>query len=106
MVCISSKPRDSKTVIRKTARFAAYYKCKMVCAVCSNSKEDGDKLAAAQRHLINNFKLATELGAEVIKQNKNNIAQRIIEKQKKKYYYYLHWQTAFNLFNVIFGTAV
>ena len=32
-----------------------------------------------QRHLINNFKLATELGAEIIKVENKNIAKAIIE---------------------------
>jgi two-component system sensor histidine kinase KdpD len=32
-----------------------------------------------QRHLINNFKLATELGAEIIKVENPNIAKAIME---------------------------
>ncbi len=40
----------------------------MVCIICANlQKNQLDKIPlAAQRHLINNFKNATELGAEVI----------------------------------------
>jgi two-component system sensor histidine kinase KdpD len=43
-------------------------------------KESADKIGlAAQRHLINNFKLATELGAEVKKINHLHVAGGIIE---------------------------
>jgi two-component system sensor histidine kinase KdpD len=34
---------------------------------------------AKQRHLINNFKLATELGAEVITVESNSVAKTIVE---------------------------
>jgi two-component system sensor histidine kinase KdpD len=50
----------------------------MVCFVW-NAKESSDKIALdKQRHLINNFKLATQLGAEVIKQN-THITDAILE---------------------------
>jgi two-component system sensor histidine kinase KdpD len=42
--------------------------------------EAGDKIGlAAQRHLINNLKLATQLGAEVLKVKSNDVAQAIVE---------------------------
>ena len=37
-----------------------------------------------QRHLINNFKLATELGAEIIKVENNNIAKAIVEQCEER----------------------
>jgi two-component system sensor histidine kinase KdpD len=41
--------------------------------------EDPDKInLAKQRHLINNFKLATELGAEVIRLKNNKITTGIM----------------------------
>ena len=36
-----------------------------------------------QRHLINNFKLATELGAEIIKIESDSIAKTIIDQAEK-----------------------
>ena len=43
-------------------------------------KESADKIALdKQRHLINNFKLATELGAEIIKVEASNVTKSIIE---------------------------
>jgi two-component system sensor histidine kinase KdpD len=80
LACISSNHEVAKKVIRKTARLAAYYNSKWFLLYVQTSKEDGDKIGlASQRHLINNFKLATELGAEVIKIKSNNIATGILE---------------------------
>ena len=57
----------------------------MVCVVCTNFKESVDKIPlAAQRHLINNFKNATELGAEVIQKKEDNIASAIMEMVNEK----------------------
>jgi len=72
------------------------------------AKEDGNKIGlAAQRHLINNFKLATELGAEVIKTKQNNIARGIIEtSEEKKITTICIGKPHLNLFNVILSTAV
>ena len=62
--CISSNDHTAKTVIRKTARLANYYNSKWYVLYVQTSKETSDKIPLdKQRHLINNFKLATELGA-------------------------------------------
>ena len=59
--------KQQRAVIRKTARLANYYNSKWYVLYVQTPKEDGDKIGlAAQRHLINNFKLATQLGGEVI----------------------------------------
>src|SRR5579863_3281436 len=80
LACISSNHEIAKKVIRKTARLATWYHSKWIVLYVQTPKEDGDKIGlAAQRHLINNFKLATELGAEVIKVKQDNIASAIIE---------------------------
>jgi two-component system, OmpR family, sensor histidine kinase KdpD len=80
MACISSNHEVARNVIRKTARLASYYNAKWFVLYVQTPKEDGDKIGlAAQRHLINNFKLATELDAEVIKTKNDNIAKGIIE---------------------------
>ena len=80
LACISSNHETAKKVIRKTARLASYYNSRWFLLYVQTPKEDGDKIGlAAQRHLINNFKLATELGAEVIKIKQSNIARGIME---------------------------
>jgi len=80
MACISSNYEISKIVIRKSARLASYYNSKWFVLYVQTPSEDGDTIGlAAQRHLINNFKLATELGAEVIRVKSKNIAKGILE---------------------------
>ena len=85
MACISSNHTTARKVIRKTARLAAYYHSKWYLLYVQTPKEDGDKIGlAAQRHLINNFKMAMELGAEVIKVKSTNIAKTIIHSAEEK----------------------
>ena len=85
LTCISSNHETASKVIRKTARLATYYHSKWYVLYVQTSKEDGDKIGlAAQRHLINNFKLATELGAEVIRVKAQNIAKGIIQTAEEK----------------------
>lgn len=80
LACISSNEITAKTVIRKTSRLANYYNSRWYVLYVQTPKESADKIALIkQRHLINNFKLATELGAEIIKIKHTNIAKAIME---------------------------
>nr|WP_314837842.1 sensor protein KdpD [uncultured Flavobacterium sp.] len=80
LACISSNGKIAKTIIRKTARLASYYNCKWCVLYVETPKESSDKIALdKQRHLINNFKLATQLGAEVIKVQNAHITDAILE---------------------------
>jgi two-component system sensor histidine kinase KdpD len=66
--------------LRNERFLATYYHSKWIVLYVQTPKEDGDKIGlAAQRHLINNFKLATESGAEVIRIRQTNIAKGIME---------------------------
>ena len=48
--------------------------------------EDPDKIPLdKQRHLINNFKNATELGAEVIRLKNNKVATAIVQVAEEKH---------------------
>ncbi|SDC14652.1 histidine kinase [Niabella drilacis] len=80
MACISSNEQTSKTVIRKTARLANYYHSKWYVLYVETPAESADKIRLdKQRYLINNFQLATELGAEIIKIKADRIAAAIVE---------------------------
>jgi two-component system sensor histidine kinase KdpD len=80
MACISSNEKTAKNVIRKTARLANYYHSKWCILYVQTPDERADKIALdKQRHLINNFKLATELGAEIIKIESKSVSTAIIE---------------------------
>ena len=85
LACISSNNDVAQKIIRKTARLASYYNSQWSVLYVQTSREANDKIAlAAQRHLINNFKNATELGAEVIRIKAENVAQTIIETANEK----------------------
>jgi len=80
LACISSNENTAKTVIRKTGRLANYYNAKWFVLYVETPHEGADKIPLdKQRHLINNFKLATELGAEVIRIKNTSIANAIMQ---------------------------
>jgi two-component system, OmpR family, sensor histidine kinase KdpD len=84
LACISSTDATAKTVIRKTARLANYYKSKWYVLYVQKPDESASNIALdKQRHLINNFKLATELGAEIIKIESDSIARTVVEQAEK-----------------------
>ena len=84
LACISSNDSTAKTVIRKTARLANYYHSKWYVLYVQKPDESASNIPLdKQRHLINNFKLATELGAEIIKIESDSIARTIVEQAEK-----------------------
>ena len=84
LACISSNDKTAKIVIRKTARLANYYKSKWYVLYVQKPEESASNIALdKQRHLINNFKLATELGAEIIKIESDSIAKTVVEQAEK-----------------------
>ncbi|MDR6404036.1 MULTISPECIES: sensor protein KdpD [Chryseobacterium] len=85
LACISSNEKTAKNVIRKTARLANYYNSQWYLLYVQTPRESADKIALdKQRYLINNFKLATELGAEIIKVEGANVAQTIMEQCEER----------------------
>lgn len=80
LACISSNEKKATTVIRKTARLANYYQSRWYVLYVQTPGERADKIQLVkQRHLINNFKLATELGAEIIKIKHPSVSRTIIQ---------------------------
>jgi two-component system sensor histidine kinase KdpD len=108
LACISSNDRTAKIVIRKTARLASYYNSSWYVLYVETPKESPDKIALdKQRHLINNFKLATQLGAEVIKVENKNITNAMLEVVKQKGITTVCiGKPHFNLFKVILSTTL
>jgi two-component system sensor histidine kinase KdpD len=85
LACIGSNDITAKVVIRKTARLASYYNCSWFVLYVQTPSESADRIALdKQRHLINNFKLATQLGAEVIKVVHENVSSAIVEEAEKR----------------------
>jgi two-component system sensor histidine kinase KdpD len=85
LACISSNAETSKVVIRETARLASYYRSPWIVLYVQSNNESLDKIKLdKQRYLINNFKLATELGAEVLKVKSDEITQTIMQIAKDR----------------------
>jgi len=108
LACISSNAETAKVVIRKTARLASYYRSPWIVLYVQNSRESGNVIRLdLQRHLINNFKLATELGAEVIKIKSDDVTQSIIQLAiAKEITTICIGKPHLNLFQVIMRTAI
>ena len=108
LACISSNEETAKTIIRKTARLANYYNSKWYVLYVQTPKEKPDIIALdKQRHLINNFKLATELGAEIIKVEHARVSVAIVEQaMERKITTICIGKPHINLLQVIMATNV
>lgn len=108
LACISSNAQTAGIVIRKTARLASYYHSPWIVLYVQRDNESLSKIKLdKQRHLINHFKLATELGAEVIKLKHNNITQSIIDLAvEREITTICIGKPHLNIFQVILRTAI
>lgn len=85
LAAISSNHQTARRVIRKTARLAAYYNSRWFVLYVQTPSESADRIKLdVQRHLINNLKLATELGAEVIQVKSDHIVNSIMDELKQR----------------------
>ncbi|TKC02327.1 sensor protein KdpD [Pedobacter cryotolerans] len=108
LACISSNQETAKVVIRKTARLASYYHSPWLVLYVQSNNETADKIKLdKQRYLLNNLKLATELGAEVIRIKSNEITKTIINlAMEKEVTTICIGKPHFNLFQLILSTSV
>jgi two-component system, OmpR family, sensor histidine kinase KdpD len=108
LACISSNHETAQRIIRKTARLASFYNGEWFVLYVQTRKEAPDKIPlAAQRHLINNFKLATELGAEVIQVKDDVVGDTIITvAEERKITTVCIGKPHLNLFHIILRTNV
>jgi two-component system sensor histidine kinase KdpD len=85
LTCISTNSKTAPYLIRKASRIAALYHSKWYVVYVQTPKEATEAIDPAdQRHLISNFKLATELGAEVIELTGENVAETIVSFAREK----------------------
>jgi len=108
MACISSNALTAKNVIRKTARLASYYNSPWILLYVQTPKESTDKIALdKQRHLINNFKLATELGGEIIRVESPFVSRTIMDvAEQRQVTTICIGKPHMNLFRVILSTNI
>ncbi|MCT1532838.1 sensor protein KdpD [Sphingobacterium daejeonense] len=80
MVCIGTDEKKAKNLIRRTCRLASYYQAEWYVLYIQTPKESVNKIALdKQRYLINNFKLATELGGQVIQVQGKDVPENIVD---------------------------
>ncbi|QQL48978.1 sensor protein KdpD [Mucilaginibacter ginkgonis] len=108
LACISSNAETAKVVIRKTARLASYYRSPWTVLYAQIPSESSDRIKLdKQRHLINNLKLAVELGAEVMRIPSDNVTQTIMNVAREKEITTICiGKPHLNLFQVILRTTV
>lgn len=106
LACISSNEKTAKNVIRKASRLANYYNSQWYLLYVQIPRESSDKIPLdKQRHLINNFKMATELGAEIIKVENTNVTRAIMEQcEERKITTVCIGKPHLNLFKIIIAT--
>jgi two-component system sensor histidine kinase KdpD len=108
LACISTNHQTAKIIIRKTARLASYYRSPWIVLYVQRSAENGDRIKLdLQRHLINNLKLATELGGEVLKIKSDDITETIVQiAAEKEITTICIGKPHLSLFQVIMRTAI
>lgn len=75
MVCLSSNPPLSRTLLRKASRIAGRLNTDWYCVYVQTPAERADRIdAAVQRRLVDNLQLAQSLGAEVVKLEGSDVA--------------------------------
>ncbi len=85
ITAISTNHQSARTLIRRSSRLASTYNSKWFVVYVKTKKEGTLKIDAAdQRHLINSFKLAVDLGAEVVELENKNIVGALIDFARSK----------------------
>lgn len=85
LACISTAEKSPRRIIRKVARLSTRYNASFSVLYVRTPKEGPDSISlAAQRHLINHFKLATQLDAEIIQYEADSVVEGIIEVCKSR----------------------
>jgi len=85
LACVSANEKTPRKVIRKTARLATHYNTDFIVLYVQTPGESPDRISLAnQRYLSNHFKLAMELGAEVIQIQSSDIMGSIIKICKER----------------------
>jgi two-component system sensor histidine kinase KdpD len=85
LACVSANDKTPRKVIRKTARLATHYNTNFIVLYVQTPRESPDRISLAnQRYLSNHFKLATELGAEIIQIQSADIMGSIVRVCKER----------------------
>ena len=84
LACISSNEHTPRRVIRKAYKIASRYNTNFIALFVQAQSELPDRIKlSSQRHLINHFKLITELGGTIEQIQSDKITDTIIETCRK-----------------------
>lgn len=85
MACISSHEKTPRRIIRKAARLATRYNTSFIALYVQTPRESMERIdLASQRHLLNHFKLVTELGGEVVQVQSRDVLESIVAACREK----------------------
>lgn len=85
MACISSHEKTPRRIIRKAARLATRYNTSFIALYVQTPRESMERIdLASQRHLLNHFKLVTELGGEVVQVQSRDVLESIVATCREK----------------------
>ncbi|MFH0735201.1 MAG: sensor protein KdpD [bacterium] len=85
VTALSTNYQSGKRLIRKSSRLSSLYNSKWYVVYIQTDKEQVEKIdPTLQRHLLNNFQLASELGAEVVELTSNEVAKALVTFAKEK----------------------
>ncbi|WP_321334663.1 sensor protein KdpD [uncultured Bacteroides sp.] len=85
MACISSHEKTPRRIIRKAARLATRYNTSFIALYVQTPRESMERIdLASQRHLLNHFKLVTELGGEVVQIQSKDVLGSILSVCKER----------------------
>lgn len=80
LACISSNEKTPRHIIRRTARLASRCNTDFMTLYVQTPSESPDRInLSVQRHLLNHFKLVTELGGELIQVAAPDVIQAVID---------------------------
>lgn len=85
LACISSHEKTPRRIIRKAARLATRYNTSFIALYVQTPRESMERIdLASQRHLLNHFKLVTELGGEVVQVQSRDVLESIVATCREK----------------------
>lgn len=80
LACISSNEHSPRHIIRKAYRLASRYSTMFIALYVQTPQEAPDKIKlASQRHLLNHFKMVTELGGTVLQVSHESVTDAIVD---------------------------
>lgn len=85
LACISSNEHTPRHIIRNAYKLSTRYNTSFIALYVQTEKESPDKIGlSSQRHLLNHFKLITELGGNVVQVRSDNVTDTIIQTCKER----------------------